>query len=75
MKAFLEEYGLVIVVIIVIAVLIALAVYFSKDGKSKIEETYDTFTEGAQSVVEESMKEVGELKVNGGNAGGGGGTP
>lgn len=65
MKAFLEEYGLVIVVIIVIAVLIALAVIFSQDGKTKIEATYDAFTEGAQKIVEDSMTDVGAMTVDG----------
>ena len=55
MKAFLEEYGLVIVVIIVVAVLIALAVYFSSKGKKDITNTYDQFTDGAQSIVNQSM--------------------
>ena len=55
MKAFLEEYGLVIVVIIVVAVLIALAVYFSSKGKKDITNTYDQFTSGAQTIVNQSM--------------------
>ena len=59
MKAFLEEYGLVIVVIIVVAVLIGLAVYFSKSGQEKITKTYTTFTDGADSIVNQSMKDVG----------------
>lgn len=56
MKAFLEEYGLVIVVIIVIAVLIALAVFFSSDGKEKIMGTYNNFTTGAQGIVDKSLE-------------------
>ena len=55
MKAFLEEYGLVIVVIIVVAVLIALAVYFSTKGKADITNTYDQFTQGAQTIVNDSI--------------------
>lgn len=58
MKAFLEEYGLVIVVIIVVAVLIALAVFFSNDGRDKITSTYDSFTSGAQGIVEKSLSDV-----------------
>lgn len=61
MKAFLEEYGLVIVVIIVIAVLIALAVFFSSDGKKKIMGTYDNFTTGAQGIVEKSLEGAGAM--------------
>ena len=62
MKAFLEEYGLVIVVIIVVAVLIGLAVYFSQSGKEKITKTYTTFTEGADSIVTQSMNDVKGFK-------------
>ena len=58
MKAFLEEYGLVIVVIIVVAVLIGLAVYFSQSGKTKITNTYENFTSGADSIVNQSMSDV-----------------
>lgn len=61
MKAFLEEYGLVIVVIIVVAVLIGLAVYFSQSGKEKITKTYTTFTDGADSIVTQSMEDVGKF--------------
>lgn len=68
MKAFLEEYGLVIVVIIVVAVLISLAVYFSGSGRDKITETYDSFTAGAQSLVDKAMSETG---TNGGAQTGG----
>lgn len=57
MKAFLEEYGLVIVVIIVLAVLIALAVYVSNNGKQSVTNTYDTFTEKADGIVDDMMKE------------------
>lgn len=55
MKAFLEEYGLVIVVIIVVAVLIGLAVYFSRTGRENITNTYDSFVSGADSVVNSAM--------------------
>lgn len=61
MKAFLEEYGLVIVVIIVVAVLIGLAVYFSQSGKEKITKTYNSFTDGADSIVKQSMDDVGNI--------------
>lgn len=55
MKAFLEEYGLVIVVIIVVAVLIGLAVYFASHGKDDITQTYGAFTQGANSIVQKSI--------------------
>ena len=70
MKAFLEEYGLVIVVIIVVAVLIALAVYFSSKGKADITNTYDQFTQGANAIVKDSLQNA--QKINGENASGGG---
>ena len=70
MKAFLEEYGLVIVVIIVVAVLIGLAVYFSQSGKEKITNTYTNFTNGADEIVTESMNDVKGFNP-GGAAGGG----
>ena len=65
MKAFLEEYGLVIVVIIVVAVLIALAVFFSQDGKDKITTTYNSFTTGAQNIVDKSLSGVANLNLGG----------
>lgn len=67
MKAFLEEYGLVIVVIIVVAVLIALAVYFSSKGKEDITNTYDQFTQGANAIVNDSLKNAQD--INNKNAG------
>lgn len=76
MKAFLEEYGLVIVVIIVVAVLIALAVYFSSKGKEDITNTYDQFTQGANAIVNDSLKnaqDINNKNASGGGTGGGSG--
>ncbi len=73
MKAFLEEYGLVIVVIIVVAVLIALAVYFSTRGKQQITSTYDTFSDGAMTIVNKSMEDAGKAAEEAAQQGGGGG--
>ena len=76
MKAFLEEYGLVIVVIIVVAVLIALAVYFSSKGKDDITNTYDQFTQGANAIVNDSLKNAQDINNKipaGGGAGANGG--
>lgn len=74
MKAFLEEYGLVIVVIIVVAVLIALAVYFSSKGKEDITNTYDQFTQGANTIVNDSLKNAQDINnknaIDGGTGGG-----
>ena len=71
MKAFLEEYGLVIVVIIVVAVLIALAVYFSSKGKTDITNTYDQFTQGANTIVNESLKNAQDINNKNGTPDGG----
>ena len=57
MKAFLEEYGLVIVVIIVLAVLIALEIYVSNNGKQSVTKTYDDFTNKADGIVTNMMEE------------------
>lgn len=73
MKAFLEEYGLVIVVIIVVAVLIALAVYFSSKGKDDITNTYDQFTKGANAIVNDSLKNAQDINNKIGTGGGTGG--
>lgn len=68
MKAFLEEYGLVIVVVIVLAVLIALAIYVSEDGKQSVKDTYNTFTEKADGIVDDMMKENVSSPSNGENS-------
>lgn len=44
MKAFLEEYGLIIVAIIIVAALIALAIYFKTTASNKAKDNFDTFT-------------------------------
>lgn len=55
MKAFLEEYGLVIVIVIVVAMLIGVAVYVSKAGKGKMENTFDRFTQ----IGDDALKDAG----------------
>lgn len=72
MKAFLEEYGLVIVVIIVVAVLIALAVYFSTRGRAQITNTYDTFSNGAMTIVNKSMEDASKAAQDAAQQTGGG---
>lgn len=57
MKAFFEEYGLAIVIIIVVAALIALAVYVSDNGTKAMTSDYDNFTSKANAVVSNSMNQ------------------
>jgi FtsZ-interacting cell division protein ZipA len=52
MKAFLEEYGLVVVVIIVLVALLIVATYVSKNGESQLKGTYDAFSSKANSAME-----------------------
>lgn len=59
MKAFFEEWGLTIVVVIVLMVLIGVAVRSSRSGGAKMEETYNKVTEKADKFVEEAMSEQG----------------
>lgn len=55
MKAFLEEYGLIVVVCIVIAVLIALAVWVSYKGKASTGRTVLNFTNKAEQTVQKGL--------------------
>lgn len=51
MKAFLEEYGLVIVAIIVVSVLIGIAVYFGTEAKTATSTQFDSMTDGTQKIT------------------------
>lgn len=51
MKAFLEEYGLVIVIVLVVTMLIAVAAYVSKNGKKSLQDTYGAFADIANDAV------------------------
>lgn len=55
MKAFFEEYGLIIVVIIVIAVLISIAIIQSRKGGNQINKTFDDFSTHAEDIVNEQF--------------------
>lgn len=57
MKVFLEEYGLVIAVIIVIAIIIIISRSMAQDGQKKIIATYSNFSSGADAIVEQSLSE------------------
>lgn len=62
MKAFLEEYGLVIVIVIVVAALIALASYLSSTGKDKMKNTFNTMTgigDSALNQAEDAANGIG----------------
>lgn len=58
MKAFLEEYGLVIVIVLVVTMLIGVAGIVSKKGKTSLENTYNTFDEIASEAVDQAKSEA-----------------
>lgn len=58
MKAFFEEWGLTIVVVIVLMVLIGVAVRSSRKGGDSMENTYNKVTEKANKFVDEAMSEA-----------------
>lgn len=55
MKAFLEEYGLVIVIVIVVAMLILVAALTSSNGKGRLIQTFNAFTNRGQVAVERGL--------------------
>lgn len=55
MKAFFEEYGLAIVIIIIIAALIGLSVYTANNGKKDMTQTYTNFTDKANQTIDTYM--------------------
>lgn len=57
MKAFLEEYGLVIVIVLVVTMLIAVAALVSSKGKESLTKTYDTFNEIADQAVKQASED------------------
>lgn len=59
MKAFLEEYGLVIVIVIVVAMLIGVAWVVSTKGKEKMEDTFDAFTGIGDQAVQDAVDAAG----------------
>lgn len=54
MKAFLEEYGLVIVIVLVVTMLIGVAAFVSAKGKKSLKNTYTAFDEIASEAVKEA---------------------
>ena len=58
MKAFLEEYGLVIVIVLVVTMLIGVASYVSKNGKESLKKNYNTFDEIANDAVDQAKSEA-----------------
>lgn len=58
MKAFLEEYGLVIVGVIVVAVLIGVASRNAASGKGNMNDTFDTFMEIGKDSVSQASSEA-----------------
>lgn len=55
MKAFFEEYGLAIVIVVVVGVLIGVAVVSSDKGKTKMNDTYDKFNEQSDKVIDKAF--------------------
>lgn len=56
MKTFMEEYGLIIVGILVVAALIGLAVNFSQDAKANSDKAIKTFTDSANSYIDQGLE-------------------
>ena len=50
----MEEYGLVIVIVIVVAMLIGVASYVSREGKGKMEDTFDGFTQIGEKALQDA---------------------
>lgn len=65
MKAFLEEYGLVIVIVIVIAALIVLAQAVSKKGATSINTTTDSMFTAGQTAAENAKDAVKLDEISG----------
>lgn len=59
MKAFLEEYGLVIVIVIVVAMLIGVAWLVSTEGKKKMKETFNSFTDIGDQAIKDAIDAAG----------------
>ena len=73
MKAFLEEYGILIAVIVGIAALIFIASQLSKSGQEDIVETYNNFTAVGSNVIKNASEQVG-TGLDGSTGGSTGGT-
>lgn len=63
MKAFLEEYGLIVVVCIAFAVLVALVVWATKKGSDSSTATINGFTNKATNVMENNGVTLGSSEV------------
>lgn len=60
MKAFLEEYGLIVVVCIAFAVLIALVVWATGKGSDSSTSTINGFTDKATSIMNDNGVQPGD---------------
>lgn len=70
MKAFLEEYGMVIVGVIVVAALVIIATAVSKASKKSMGSTFNTFIgigEGQVAGAANGVSSAGGTLVTGGN--------
>ncbi len=66
MKAFLEEYGMVIVGVIVVAALVILATAVSRSSKKSMASTFNTFIGIGEGQVEGAASGV-DMKADGSN--------
>lgn len=68
MKAFLEEYGLIVVVCIAFAVLVALVVWATKKGSDSSTATINGFTNKATNIMQNNGVTPGQSEnITGGN--------
>ena len=72
MKAFLEEYGLIVVVCIAFAVLVALVVWATRKGADSSTATINGFTDKVTNVMQDNGVTPGESEDI---TGSGGATP
>lgn len=69
MKAFLEEYGLIVCVLIAFAVMIALVVWASKKGSDSATSAINGFTDKTSTIMDQNGVPMGEA-ANVGTIGG-----
>ena len=71
MKAFLEEYGLIVVVCIAFAVLVALVVWATNKGASASTQTINGFTDKSFEIMDSNGVPVGDDSWTNGEVGDG----
>ena len=66
MKAFLEEYGLVVVAAIIIGLFVVFASPFGKAIQNFITQTVEQFATNSQNAFDEASKEEIDIVIGGG---------